>query len=653
MLTNWFYHERIRKSVAVFGSLFNNIYVVRHNSAGEIINQTKVPLSYAPRRDFIDRIAGMEVGEEQERQIAIKLPRMSFEILAIQYDAQRQLSKVGKRTIADTTDSGRARRMYNPVPYNLQFQLNVYARSQDDALQVVEQIIPFFTPQYTVSVKPLEGYDVTEDTPIRLDGVVMQDDYEGAIETRRTIIYTLDFEMKINMYKVVESASAIIRTVETNFLDFDTGGLLAFCKVESNILSGDSASLPGNILEDSGQTATNTLSLVNTLNDIQGYEITTSPEFGTAAVDSDGTWIYTPNPDAYGPDSFVIGVDVGQNVVEQISITVNGPSNAGVDDAIDDTFSLDYSGSETITMNVSSNDLFETTGDITHVVEDQPPSGQGTVTLIDALAGTFLYTPPAAPFSGTVVWRYRAIPDGAENSAEVGEVTITVTDTSNIDPNFANVVFLVNAVDGESSPTTYASDASTFNNSLVTVNGVHVEAGLTTLFQAKSMEGNGTSGRIESTFTGTGGVLGAGDFTMEGWFYTLQSGNYEMATTHSTNGVNDGLGLEQIAVTHEVRVVRGFSNFDTSGTPLNLNAWNHVAVTREGTDLRIFVNGVLGRTETNDTQDYSSNFLQIMDATRNASGIAWGGFIEDFRITKGVARYTSNFAVPTQAFPTA
>ena len=180
-----------------------------------------------------------------------------------------------------------------------------------------------------------------------------------------------------------------------------------------------------------------------------------------------------------------------------------------------------------------------------------------------------------------------------------------------------------------------------------------MEAGLTTLFQAKSMEGNGTSGRIESTFTGTGGVLGAGDFTMEGWFYTLQSGNYEMATTHSTNGVNDGLGLEQIAVTHEVRVVRGFSNFDTSGTPLNLNAWNHVAVTREGTDLRIFVNGVLGRTETNDTQDYSSNFLQIMDATRNASGIAWGGFIEDFRITKGVARYTSNFAVPTQAFPTA
>jgi len=232
MLGNWFYHERIRKAVAVFGSLFNNIYVVRHNSAGDVINETKVPLSYAPRRDFIDRISGMEIGEQQERQIAIKLPRMSFEILAIQYDAARQLSKVGKRTIAGTSDTTKARRMYNPVPYNLQFQLNVYARSQDDALQVVEQIIPYFTPQYTVTVKPLTGYDITEDTPIKLDGVVMQDDYEGAVETRRTIIYTLDFEMKINMYKVVESASSIIRTVETSLLDFDTGVCLRSVKLK-------------------------------------------------------------------------------------------------------------------------------------------------------------------------------------------------------------------------------------------------------------------------------------------------------------------------------------------------------------------------------------------------------------------------------------
>jgi len=204
MLGNWFYHERIRKAVAVFGSLFNNIYVVRHNSAGDIINQTKVPLSYAPRRDFLDRIQGMESGDAQERQIAIKLPRMSFEILAINYDAQRQLSKVNKRVVPQAGQN--AKQIYTPVPYNLQFQLNVYARSQDDALQVVEQILPYFTPQYTVAVKPLEGFDLQEDTPIRLDGVVMQDDYEASLEARRTIIYTLDFEMKLNLYKLIESA---------------------------------------------------------------------------------------------------------------------------------------------------------------------------------------------------------------------------------------------------------------------------------------------------------------------------------------------------------------------------------------------------------------------------------------------------------------
>jgi len=647
MLSSWFYHERIRKTVAVFGSLFNNLYVVRHNSSGEIINQTKVPLSYAPRRDFLDRIQGMQYGEDQERQIAIKLPRMSFEIVAFTYDATRQLPKVNNRIVPQA--GGNAQKVFTPVPYEIQFQLNVYARSQDDALQIVEQILPTFTPQYTVTVKPLEGYDISEDTPIKLEGVTFQDDYEGAIESRRTIIYTLDFSMKINLYKAVDTASSIIRTVETSLLDFDTGGLLAFCKVESNVVSGDSADLPY-IVEDGGGVATSTLSLKNTLNDIEGYEIITQPNFGTAAVDDKGVWTYTPNPDAYGEDSFVIGVDVGQNVVENITIQVNASGLPGVDDTVDDSFTLNYSGTETLTMNVASNDLFETVGDITHTVQTQP--AQGTVTIIDSLAGTFLYTPPAAPFGGTVTWQYRAIPDGAENSAEVGDVTIVVTDTSNIDDDFANVVFLVNAVDGESSPTTYASDVSTFNNSLVTVNGVQAEAGLTTLFQAKSMEGNGTNGRIESTFTGTGGVLGAGDFTMEGWFYTLQSGNYEMASTHSNEGVNDGLGLQQIAVTHEVRVIRGFSNFDTSGTPLNLNAWNHVAVTREGTDLRIFVNGVLGRTVTNDTQNYSSNFLQIMDASRNGSGSAWEGFIEDFRITKGVARYTANFSVPTQAFPT-
>jgi hypothetical protein len=632
MLGNWFYHERIRKAVAVFGSLFNNIYVVRHNSAGDVINETKVPLSYAPRRDFMDRISGMEIGEQQERQIAIKLPRMSFEILAISYDAARQLSKVGARTIAGTSDSTKARRMYNPVPYNLQFQLNVYARSQDDALQVVEQIIPYFTPQYTVTVKPLTGYDITEDTPIKLDGVVMQDDYEGAIETRRTIIYTLDFEMKINMYKVVESASSIIRTVETSLLDFDTGGLLAFCKVESNILSGDSASLPFNILEDAGQTATNTISLKNTLNDIQGYSIITDPEFGTAIIDSDGTWTYTPNPDAYGPDAFVVGVDVGQNVIENINIAINGPVNAGVDDAVDDSFTLDYSGAETLTMNVASNDLFETVGDITHTVQSQP--AQGTVTIIDSLAGTFLYTPPAAPFGGTVTWQYRAIPDGAENSAEVGDVTIVVTDTSNIDDDFANVTLLLNNVNGQ------VVDQSNAANT-ITENG-------TVLYSSESPgAGFNPSLNLDGNWNITGlydGDLG-GDFTIEMWVNTYSDATLQNGKFIEPNTAGSGTWTVQMDTTTQSIDINGLIGGSYQGSQdISTQQWVHVAITRSGTTLKRWVNGVGGTSVTNSDTFNNSDFK---------IGVTPGNiYLNDVRITKGVARYTGNFIPPTEKFPT-
>ena len=173
MLGEWFYNERIRKAVAVFGSLFNGIFVVRHNAAGETISQIKVPLSYAPQRDFLARMIATESGENQERQIAVKLPRMSFEILAMTYDPTRQLPKINKRVVPNVTGAESAKLLYTPVPFNIQFQLSVYARSQDDALQIVEQILPFFTPQYNVSVKPLDGFDLIEDTPIRLDGLTI------------------------------------------------------------------------------------------------------------------------------------------------------------------------------------------------------------------------------------------------------------------------------------------------------------------------------------------------------------------------------------------------------------------------------------------------------------------------------------------------
>ena len=142
MFGTHFYHKRVRTAVSVFGSLFNNLHVLRANSSGEIISQVKVPLSYAPKRNFIQRLAEMSKGEEAERKVAMKLPRMSFEITQMAYDPARQLPKVNRVQNEFENDITKRYKMFTSVPYDVSFQLSIYAKSQDDALQVVEQIIP-------------------------------------------------------------------------------------------------------------------------------------------------------------------------------------------------------------------------------------------------------------------------------------------------------------------------------------------------------------------------------------------------------------------------------------------------------------------------------------------------------------------------------
>ena len=216
MFGTHFYHKRVRTAVSVFGSLFNDLHVLRTNSSGEVISQVKVPLSYAPKRNFIQRLAEMSKGEDAERRVAVKLPRMSFEITNMAYDAARQLPKVNRVQNEFENDVNKRYKMFTSVPYDITFQLNIYAKSQDDALQVVEQILPYFAPQYTISVKPFSDFpEIKEDVPIVLDGVTFSDDYEGALEQRRTIVYTLDFTMKIAFYGP-NTTQGIIREVNNN-----------------------------------------------------------------------------------------------------------------------------------------------------------------------------------------------------------------------------------------------------------------------------------------------------------------------------------------------------------------------------------------------------------------------------------------------------
>jgi len=218
MFGNYFYHERVRRSVAIFGKVFNDIYVLRKNSTGAVISTVKVPLSYAPKNKFLDRIreqADLASGQ----RVALKLPRMSFEIVSYTYDPTRQLQKTSNFMQTGSTAAQRAK-INAYVPYNITFQLNVYAKTQDDALQIVEQIMPYFAPQYNLSMSPISAYpDLKEDVPITLQSVDFADDFEGDVATRRTIIYTLTFEMKANFYGPIADKNVITKAIPKIDLD--------------------------------------------------------------------------------------------------------------------------------------------------------------------------------------------------------------------------------------------------------------------------------------------------------------------------------------------------------------------------------------------------------------------------------------------------
>ena len=209
----YFYHQKIRKAVAMFGTMFNNINVVRTDASGGTLSQVRVPLAYAPREKYLARIQADPDLRENTR-VALKLPRLAFEITSISYDPNRKIPKLNRFSVQKKGQADRDLRgsLYSPVPYIISFQLNAFTKTQDDALQIVEQIIPYFAPQYTLTIKPFAEYPtIKEDVPITIQGVNFQDDFEGSLEQRRTIIYSMDFTMNINFYGPIREASLINR----------------------------------------------------------------------------------------------------------------------------------------------------------------------------------------------------------------------------------------------------------------------------------------------------------------------------------------------------------------------------------------------------------------------------------------------------------
>lgn len=207
-----FYHGTVRNSITVFGKLFNDIYIKRDNSDGGMNQFVKVPITYGPKEKWLVR---SEMDPELNRPVEIVLPRMSFEITDFSYDTSRKLHSLNQLIIEDPTDGTKRRTQFVPVPYNLTVQLYIISKTQEDALQIVEQILPFFTPHYnlTVNLDPKMGY--TFDVPTVLNSVTLTDDYEGSFEDRRTVIYTLTFTMKTQMFGPV-ATQGVIKSVTAN-----------------------------------------------------------------------------------------------------------------------------------------------------------------------------------------------------------------------------------------------------------------------------------------------------------------------------------------------------------------------------------------------------------------------------------------------------
>ena len=213
MLGTYFYHEILRKTVISFGTLFNQIYIKHKDSTDNTISELRVPLAYGPMQKFLARI---EQQAELNKATQISLPRMSFEMNSIQYDATRKTSVT--QTFKAVDDNSRIKKVYMPVPYNIGFELNILTKLNDDALQIIEQILPYFQPSFNITVELVDSIGEKRDIPIVLERIDFQDDYEGDFSTRRALIYTLQFTAKTYLFgPIADSTEGIIRKVQVDY----------------------------------------------------------------------------------------------------------------------------------------------------------------------------------------------------------------------------------------------------------------------------------------------------------------------------------------------------------------------------------------------------------------------------------------------------
>lgn len=209
----YFYHEILRRTIVAFGNVFNNIEIHHTDNSGNDTSIIKVPLAYGPVQKFLARI---EQDPTATKPVKMTLPRMSFEFVGINYDSQRK-SSTTQSFLA--TSGNNLKKVYMPVPYNLQFELNIISKLNDDALQIVEQILPYFQPSWNVTVSLVGEINEKRDIPITLDSISFTDDYESDFTKRRSLVYTLRFTAKTYLFgPVPQTSTGVIKKATVDYM---------------------------------------------------------------------------------------------------------------------------------------------------------------------------------------------------------------------------------------------------------------------------------------------------------------------------------------------------------------------------------------------------------------------------------------------------
>ena len=214
-----FYHSHIRKAIIAFGTIFNDINIERKNSSGAVTQTLRVPLAYSTKQKFLTRIA--RVADTSTRgEVALTLPRMGFEIDGLGYDPARKVAPIQRnRAIGTGDDANQQRTVFSSAPWNMNLSLYIFAKNQNDGLAIIEQILPYFNPDFNITINDLPEIGIKRDIKITLDNVGYEDEYEGEFASRLSVVWTLNFTMRLNFYSHVSNVETIKKAVVDAYND--------------------------------------------------------------------------------------------------------------------------------------------------------------------------------------------------------------------------------------------------------------------------------------------------------------------------------------------------------------------------------------------------------------------------------------------------